>query len=171
MASQPSWAAQLGAPALAGGIAVCFSHPLELTKVRLQLDNERAARGTPRMYSGWVDCVLQNWRADGLKGVQRGLSLGIAREVCFNAVRIGLLEPMLGVVHSGAARLGWVEEAAAPGPSERLAAGLTCGALGLVSLVGVLAFQCAWSCALCVPACLLSRWCGASAEQVQLLLM
>ena len=37
-----NWTSQVGAPALSGGIAVCFSHPLELTKVRLQLDNERA---------------------------------------------------------------------------------------------------------------------------------
>ena len=35
----PTLAEQLGAPAAAGGIAVCFSHPLELTKVRLQLDH------------------------------------------------------------------------------------------------------------------------------------
>ena len=48
----PSLLQQMGLPALAGGIAVCFSHPLELTKVRLQLDNERGLRGEPRMYRG-----------------------------------------------------------------------------------------------------------------------
>ena len=44
-ASAQSVLQQMGMPALAGGIAVCFSHPLELTKVRLQLDNERGLRG------------------------------------------------------------------------------------------------------------------------------
>ena len=49
MEARRDWAGMMGMPAAAGGIAVCFSHPLELTKVRLQLDNERAALGTPRM--------------------------------------------------------------------------------------------------------------------------
>ena len=126
----PTLAEQMGAPALAGGIAVCFSHPLELTKVRLQLDNERAARGTPRMYQGWVHCVVQSWKSDGIRGLQRGLSLGITREVCFNAVRIGLLEPVTSGVHSAAVRVGWAEPSAAPGAAERTLGGLTCGALG-----------------------------------------
>mmetsp|Transcript_12376 Transcript_12376/g.31622 ORF Transcript_12376/g.31622 Transcript_12376/m.31622 type:complete len:309 (-) Transcript_12376:150-1076(-) len=124
------WIGMLGMPAAAGGIAVCFSHPLELTKVRLQLDNERAARGTPRMYKGWLDCFAQNYQAEGIRGLQRGLSLGITREVCFNAIRIGMLEPITDVVHAVATTCGLTDKAKPPGPSERLAAGLTCGALG-----------------------------------------
>ncbi len=124
------WIGMLGMPAAAGGIAVCFSHPLELTKVRLQLDNERAARGTPRMYKGWIDAVVQNFRADGMRGLQRGLSLGVTREICFNAVRIGLLEPVTDFIHALAATGGLVDKAKPPGPSERLVAGLSCGALG-----------------------------------------
>ena len=124
------WIGMLGMPAAAGGLAVCFSHPLELTKVRLQLDNERAASGTPRMYKGWIDCVMQNFKADGVSGLQRGLSLGITREICFNAVRIGMLEPVTDVVHAGASAVGMAKKESPPGGSERLAAGLTCGALG-----------------------------------------
>ena len=127
---RPSLAQQMGMPALAGGVAVCFSHPLELTKVRLQLDNERAMRGTPRMYKGWLDCVSQNFRADGVVGLQRGLSLGITREVCFNAVRIGLLDTVTEAVHGAASAAGLAEADAPPGGSERLVSGLTCGALG-----------------------------------------
>ena len=130
MSGSRDWVGMLGMPAAAGGIAVCFSHPLELTKVRLQLDNERAAAGTPRVYKGWLDCVGQNFKKDGVRGLQRGLSLGITREVCFNAVRIGLLEPVLEGVHAAAVTIGWASQEASPGSSERLAAGLTCGALG-----------------------------------------
>ena len=65
-----------------------------------------------------------------MAGLQRGLSLGITREVCFNAVRIGLLEPMLEAIHATASAAGLVDAASTPGPSERLAAGLSCGALG-----------------------------------------
>ena len=124
------WAGQLGLPALAGGLAVCFTHPLELTKVRLQLDNERASAGTPRVYKGWVDCFAKNYHSDGIGGLQRGLSVGIMREVCFNAVRIGLVEPVLDAVHAGAVATGMAKADAGPTGAERLVAGLTCGALG-----------------------------------------
>ena len=129
-ASAPSVLQQMGMPALAGGIAVCFSHPLELTKLRLQLDNERGLRGEPRMYRGWIDCVRQNFHAHGVRGLQRGLSLGITREVAFNAVRIGLLDAVTEKVHATAAAVGLAAPHAPPGATERLLSGLTCGALG-----------------------------------------
>ena len=121
-----SLAEQMALPAAAGGLAVCFSHPLELTKVRLQLDAELAARGTQRKYIGWIDCVQQNLRSDGIRGLQRGLPLGITREVCFNAVRIGLYEPVLAVIVSVSGR----GELSPPTMQERMLAGFTCGALG-----------------------------------------
>eukprot|EP00756_Hemistasia_phaeocysticola_P024367 Hpha_TRINITY_DN15946_c3_g7::TRINITY_DN15946_c3_g7_i1::g.73170::m.73170 len=113
-----------------GALAVLFSHPLELTKTRLQLDQERAMRGTPRMYSSFADCLAQNYRSDGVRGLQRGLSLGVFREFCFNSVRIGLLAPVLGGVHSAWAAVGLTTPEATPSGTERIAGGLVCGAMG-----------------------------------------
>lgn len=114
----------------AGAIAVVFSHPLELTKTRLQLDQERAAKGTPRRYTGFWDCIVKNFNRDGMRGLQRGLGLGVTREAVFNGIRIGLMSPVLGVVHSAAALCGLVNQESPPQPSERLAGGLACGAMG-----------------------------------------
>ena len=116
----PGLLESMGLPAIAGGMAVCLSHPLELTKVRLQLDNEVAARGTKRQYEGWTDCLQKNWRSDGIRGLQRGLPLGITREVFFNAVRIGLYEPVLGTIGSISGR-----GERAPSMQERMLAGFT----------------------------------------------
>ena len=112
-------------PATAGSIAVCFTHPLELTKSRLQLDNERAAAGTPRKFSGWIDCFLKNYRQDGVRGLQRGLSLGMTREFFFNGIRIGLYDQTLEVVHNAVGRKG-----EAPTAAERVGTSMLCGSLG-----------------------------------------
>ena len=112
-------------PATSGSIAVCFTHPLELTKSRLQLDNERAGRGTPRAYTGFVDCIAKNARKEGLRGLQRGLSLGVTREFFFNGARIGLYEPTIDAVHGAVGSAG-----APPSPTERWGSSLLCGALG-----------------------------------------
>ncbi len=115
-------------PATSGSIAVCFTHPLELTKSRLQLDNERVARGTARAYSGFVDCIAKNARSEGMRGLQRGLSLGITREFFFNGARIGMYGPALDMVRSARGRGG--PDAPPPTPTERWHASLVCGALG-----------------------------------------
>jgi len=116
---------QLGLPAVSGSIAVCFSHPLELTKARLQLDNELAQRGASRAYQGWVDCVAKNWQKGGLRGLQSGLFLGVTREFFFNGIRIGGFEPLVALVQRATGTHG-----APPKAHEKLAGGLSAGALG-----------------------------------------
>ena len=107
-------------PAVSGSLAVCVTHPLELTKSRLQLDNERAARGSKPKYNGFLDAITRTARHEGFRGLQRGLSLGICREFFFNGSRIGLYEPILALYKPNST----------PSPSERLMASLFCGALG-----------------------------------------
>ncbi len=85
-------------PGIAGSMAVLFSHPIDLTKTRLQLDNEMAKRGAPRHYSGIVNCISHNWKKDGIRGLQRGLSFGIAREFAYSSARIGSFDPALKIM-------------------------------------------------------------------------
>ncbi|KAJ1463226.1 mitochondrial carrier domain-containing protein [Pelagophyceae sp. CCMP2097] len=113
-------ALELLLPAVAGSCAVVFTHPAELAKTRLQLDRELASFGAPRQYKGWLDCVGKTYAQDGLPGLQRGLALGVTREFFFNATRIGLSGPMVAAIAASEA----------PTRTDRLAAGLACGALG-----------------------------------------
>ena len=82
-------------PGFAGSLAVMFTNPLEMTKVRLQLDNELQTKGNKRRYTGFLDCIRKTWNHSGIYGTQKGLSVAIAREFLFNMIRIGLYDPML----------------------------------------------------------------------------
>ena len=112
-------------PAFAASMATCFTTPLEVTKTRLQLDNERATRGTPRKYTGWLDCISKTASTEGMGGLQRGLGLGIMREFCVNALRLGLLDHALDAIRK--ARNTQSEPSTM---AERMSAGFATSTLG-----------------------------------------
>jgi len=61
-----------GGPAL----AALFSNPLDVAKVRMMMQGEGAARGAGvTSYTGPIDCIAKTYRAEGVRGVQRGLSM------------------------------------------------------------------------------------------------
>ncbi|KAI0336818.1 mitochondrial carrier [Cubamyces sp. BRFM 1775] len=66
---------------IAGIASKVFEHPFDLTKVRLQsqvLDAE--AR-----FSGPIDCLVQTWRKEGVRGLYRGLPAPIVGAMAENA--------------------------------------------------------------------------------------
>ncbi|GAA6010308.1 hypothetical protein JCM10207_005167 [Rhodosporidiobolus poonsookiae] len=74
-----SW--ELAAGGLAGGCQVVFTNPLEIVKIRLQMQGENAkAGGAPRQ--GAVHIVKQL----GLLGLYRGATACLARDVPFSAI-------------------------------------------------------------------------------------
>lgn len=68
----------------AGIVTGTATNPIWLVKTRLQLDKSRAEKAgsiSVRQYRGSLDCVRQTVRAEGLKGLYRGLTasyLGVA---------------------------------------------------------------------------------------------
>lgn len=58
---------------------VTLSNPAEVAKTRLQLDGELQKKGGKRVYTGVLNALLQTWRHEGLRGIQRGLGPA----VCF----------------------------------------------------------------------------------------
>lgn len=77
-----------------GAVACCaacvFTNPLEVVKTRLQLQGELCARGSyQRHYRGVLQALWVVGRTDGLRGLQKGLSVGLIYQGVMNGVRLG----------------------------------------------------------------------------------
>ncbi|XP_068171991.1 solute carrier family 25 member 34 [Antennarius striatus] len=77
-----------------GALACCaaciFTNPLEVVKTRLQLQGELLARGSyQRHYRGVLQALWVVGRTDGLRGLQKGLSVGLIYQGVMNGVRLG----------------------------------------------------------------------------------
>lgn len=77
-----------------GALACCaacvFTNPLEVVKTRMQLQGELRARGSyQRHYRGVVQALWVVGRTDGVKGLQKGLSVGLIYQGVMNGVRLG----------------------------------------------------------------------------------
>ncbi|XP_026204125.1 solute carrier family 25 member 34 [Anabas testudineus] len=77
-----------------GALACCaacvFTNPLEVVKTRLQLQGELRARGSyQRHYRGVLQALWLVGRTDGLRGLQKGLSVGLIYQGVMNGVRLG----------------------------------------------------------------------------------
>jgi solute carrier family 25 protein 33/36 len=72
---QESTLVHLSAAAGAGIITGTATNPIWLVKTRLQLDKAEAeGAGRGRMYRGAWDCVVKTVRAEGIRGLYRGLT-------------------------------------------------------------------------------------------------
>ncbi|XP_074528070.1 solute carrier family 25 member 34 [Halichoeres trimaculatus] len=77
-----------------GALACCaacvFTNPLEVVKTRLQLQGELRARGSyQRHYRGVLQALWVVGRTDGLRGLQKGLSVGLMYQGVMNGMRLG----------------------------------------------------------------------------------
>uniref|UniRef100_A0A8C4U373 Solute carrier family 25 member 34 n=1 Tax=Falco tinnunculus TaxID=100819 RepID=A0A8C4U373_FALTI len=106
--------------AAAGCLACVLTNPLEVVKTRLQLQGELQPPGTyPRPYRGVLQAVGAVCRADGLRGLQKGLAAGLLYQGLMNGVRF--------YCYSHAEDAGWTGY-----PGGTVAAGAVAGAVGAV---------------------------------------
>nr|XP_057911780.1 solute carrier family 25 member 34 [Doryrhamphus excisus]XP_057911781.1 solute carrier family 25 member 34 [Doryrhamphus excisus]XP_057911782.1 solute carrier family 25 member 34 [Doryrhamphus excisus]XP_057911784.1 solute carrier family 25 member 34 [Doryrhamphus excisus] len=76
--------------ALSCCVACVFTNPLEVVKTRLQLQGELRARGTyQRHYRGVLQALWVVGRTDGVRGLQKGLSVGLVYQGVMNGARLG----------------------------------------------------------------------------------
>ncbi|KAG9460802.1 hypothetical protein GDO78_019433 [Eleutherodactylus coqui] len=99
-------------------MACVFTNPLEVVKTRLQLQGELRARGSyTRHYRGVLQAMVAVGQADGLRGLQKGLTAGLLYQGMMNGVRFYL--------YSHAEDMGLTAQ-----PGGNVAAGAIAGALG-----------------------------------------
>ncbi len=77
-------------------MAVVFTNPFDVAKVRVQLQGELASRANvAKIYSSSFDCLKKTFAAEGLGGTQKGLSAAILREGSKNFFRLGCYDPII----------------------------------------------------------------------------
>lgn len=112
------------AGAAAGGITSWVLNPFEVIKCQMQVMNSDAANGTAghRKYKGFVDCVLQTVKNDGIaKGLYRGQTSLMLREIPGNFCWYGVYEGVcLSQMPEGGTKLDL-------GPSTHLIGGAAAG--------------------------------------------
>lgn len=70
------------------------TNPIDVIKVRLQLQGELAAAGSgPREYRSVLGGLAHIVRQEGLGGLFRGVAPAVLREMTYSAIRLGLYEP------------------------------------------------------------------------------
>ena len=107
---------------VAASFAVTMTHPADTVKTRMQLQGEAVRQGGTARYASTADCFVQCARIEGIRGLQRGLPTAIVREFTLNCVRVGLFEPVLGMLHD--------PKVGSPPIAKRFAAGILTGCCG-----------------------------------------
>ena len=72
MASSPALSTQVALAGVSNALAASFTNPIDVVKVRLQMDGEGAARGVRQQYAGVVDAFGQTMSREGVSGLYVG---------------------------------------------------------------------------------------------------
>lgn len=84
---------------VAGGLAACgavtFTNPIELIKIRMQLQGElvKSSKNAVKLYENPIQAFFWIYRNEGIRGLQQGLVGGYCYQLGLNGCRIGLYEP------------------------------------------------------------------------------
>ncbi|CAJ1341855.1 unnamed protein product [Effrenium voratum] len=81
----------VGLAGVSNAVAACFTNPVDVIKVRMQL------AGVSQLTScnaTVLSAVRQLWESEGLRGLHRGLQPSMLRELSYSGLRMGLYEPV-----------------------------------------------------------------------------
>ncbi|SPO35786.1 related to OAC1 - similarity to mitochondrial uncoupling proteins (MCF) [Pseudozyma flocculosa] len=127
---------------------VTVTNPMEVCKTRMQLQGElmaaaprvlsaQAGSAAPqtgaaqaagaRLYKSSLDCFAKTFKAEGVRGVQRGIGAAYIYQVLLNGSRLGFYEPFRRAINRASGRSA--DEKWAPGA---FAAGASSGCVGAI---------------------------------------
>jgi len=106
---------------IASAAAAVLTNPVEVVKIRLQLQGELMKEGTyTKKYNGMLHGLWRVGRTEGIRGLQKGLPASIAHQVTQNGVRFGCYPILKDKVNS----------VIGPGLATNLIAGAGAGIIG-----------------------------------------
>lgn len=87
---------------VAGGLAACIAvtvtNPIELIKIRMQLQGELSS-SVQRIYKNPLQGMAVIFKNEGIRGLQKGLVAAYIYQICLNGSRLGFYEPMRGFLN------------------------------------------------------------------------
>jgi hypothetical protein len=104
---------------MACGVASTLTNPLDVIRIRLQSQTQGV-----REYTGMVQGIRVVFRKEGLRGLTRGLYASWCRELSYSSARIGLYDPIRGILAPNATSSQDIS------PLSKFGAALLSGALG-----------------------------------------
>ncbi|CAI4034649.1 hypothetical protein SMKI_11G0970 [Saccharomyces mikatae IFO 1815] len=82
---------------VAGGLAACIAvtvtNPIELIKIRMQLQGEMSATAA-KVYKNPIQGMAVIFKNEGIKGLQKGLNAAYIYQIGLNGSRLGFYEPI-----------------------------------------------------------------------------
>ncbi|XP_075956210.1 dicarboxylate carrier UCP2-like isoform X1 [Anarhichas minor] len=120
----PTVAVKIFSAGTAGCVAELVTFPLDIAKVRLQIQGESkpSPEGQMIKYRGVFGTIFTIAKTEGPRSLYNGLVAGLHRQACFASVRIGLYDTMKQVYANGSENAGI---------GTRLLAGCSTGAMAV----------------------------------------
>lgn len=87
---------------VAGGLAACIAvtvtNPIELVKIRMQLQGELSS-SVQKTYKNPLQGMAVIFKNEGVRGLQKGLVAAYIYQICLNGSRLGFYEPLRGFLN------------------------------------------------------------------------
>lgn len=112
-------------------LAACVTNPIDVIKIRLQIQGELSTEkrhglssiyGSSKHYRGMFHGCYTILREEGLRGLYKGLTASLLREGTYSTLRMGLYDVLKDVMHA--------EDPRTTPLWKKIVAGATAGALG-----------------------------------------
>ena len=79
----------------AGATSLCFVYPLDFARTRLAAD---VGTGGKREFTGLGDCLVKNFKSDGIVGLYRGFGVSVQGIIIYRASYFGFFDTAKGML-------------------------------------------------------------------------